>query len=601
MTLGGYMGKLLFVNLSKDEIKEQIPDEKLFLDFMGGYGLGARILYSQQPGGVDPLGPGSTLGFVTGPLTGMRGMVMAPRFTVVGKSPLTGGWGDANSGGYFGPYLKFAGYDAVFFSGISDRPVYLFIDNGKAELRDAGHLWGKDSREVDEGLKAELGGNVAVACIGPAGEKLSLISCIMHDVGSAAARCGLGAVMGSKRLKAVAARGTMVVPIPDKEKVAQAGKGLLGQYMGDYYERFKTWGTCGDNANAALNGDSPVKNWAGVGAVDFPNAKAIGGDAMIALQERKHGCLWCPIRCKGIMQAGKDKDFPYEAGSHKPEYETSAAFGMLLLNNNLDSIVKTNDICSRYGLDTISTGTTIAFAVECYENGIISREDTGGIELGWGRAQAIVAMTEKLAKREGFGAILADGVKRAAERIGRGAERYAIHAGGQELAMHDPKLMSMFATAYESDSAPGRHTSGAMDATYSSVIRIMDTSGMCLLQWTSAPNMDMAKIISAALGREVSMKDLMKVGERISHMRQAFNAREGIDPLSRKMSLGRPTGDPPLRSGPTANVTVDAEAMRVKYFEGMGWDLKTGKPGWERLVALGLDDVAQDLWPAPSA
>jgi len=203
-----------------------------------------------------------------------------------------------------------------------------------------------------------------------------------------------------------------------------------------------------------------------------------------------------------------------------------------------------------------------------------------------------------MARREGFGAVLADGVKRAAERIGRGADRYAIHAGGQELAMHDPRLMSIFATAYECDSAPGRHTSGAMDAMYSSVMRIMDTSGMCMLQWTSAPQMDMAKIISAALGWEVSMQDLMKIGERISHIRQAFNAREGIDPQSRKMSSGRPIGAPPLEVGPTANVTVDAEGMRVKYFQGMGWDLKTGRPSRERLVAVGLDDVAQDLWPA---
>jgi aldehyde:ferredoxin oxidoreductase len=203
-----------------------------------------------------------------------------------------------------------------------------------------------------------------------------------------------------------------------------------------------------------------------------------------------------------------------------------------------------------------------------------------------------------MAKREGFGAVLADGVKRAAERIGRGAERYAIHCGGQELAMHDPKLMSMFATAYECDSAPGRHTSGAMDPTYSSVMRVMDTSGMCMLQWTSAPQMNMAKIISAALGRELTMQDLMMIGERISQVRQAFNAREGIDPKSRKVSVGRPMGKPPLTAGPTANVTVDADGMRAKYFEGMGWDPETGKPSRERLIAVGLEDIAQDLWPA---
>lgn len=364
--LGGYMGKVLFVDLSKGETKEETPDEKLYRDFVGGYGLGARIIYGRQGGGVDPLGPENNIGFVTGPLTGVRGMA-GSRFTVVGKSALTGGWGDANCGGYFGPYLKFSGYDAVFFNGVSPKPVYLFINDGKAELRDASHFWGKDSRETEELLKSELHKNVAVACIGPAGEKLSLISCVMHDIGCAAARSGLGAVMGSKKLKAVAAMGTKDVPLPDKEKVAELSKGYLGQLSGDYYERFKKWGTCGGNAEMAANGDSPVKNWAGVGIIDFPNAKAISDDAVIALQQHKHACLWCPVACKGIMKAGKE--YQYQAGGHKPEYETSAAFGMMLLNDNLDSIIKANDICNRYGLDTISAGATIAFAIECYENG----------------------------------------------------------------------------------------------------------------------------------------------------------------------------------------------------------------------------------------
>lgn len=378
--VAGYMGKILFVDLSNGKLSEELPQEKFYRDFLGGYGLGARIIYSRQRGGVNPLGPENNIGFVTGPLTGVRGL-LGSRFTVVGKSPLTGGWGDANCGGYFGPYLKFSGYDAVFFNGVSAKPVYLLIDDGKAELWDASHLWGKDSWETEEVLQRELGKKIAVACIGLAGEKLSLISCVMHDKGTAAARSGLGAVMGSKKLKAVAVIGTKEVPVPDKNKVAQVYKEYLGLLSGDYYERFKKWGTCGDNANAASNGDSPVKNWTGVGSIDFPNAKAISDDAVIALQERKHACLWCPIACKGIMKAGKTYD--YKAGVHKPEYETSAAFGMMLLNDNLESIIKANDICNRYGLDTISAGATIAFAIECYENGIITKRDTGGIELSW--------------------------------------------------------------------------------------------------------------------------------------------------------------------------------------------------------------------------
>ena len=589
--VAGYMGRILFVDLSTGTIEEETPPESLYRDFLGGFGLGARIIYSRQRGGVDPLGPESHLGFVTGPLTGIRGL-LGSRFTVVGKSPLTGSWGDANCGGYFGPYLKFSGFDAVFFKGISPKPVYLFINDGKAELRDAGHLWGKDSRETEEALKAELGQKAAVACIGPAGEKLSLISCVMHDIGTAAGRSGLGAVMGAKKLKAVAVMGTKEVPVPDKERVAQVYKEYRERLGGEYYESFKTWGTCGTNAQSALNGDSPVRNWAGVGVDEFPNAEAIGGKAILALQERKHACLWCPIACKGIMKGGKT----YQAGGHKPEYETSAAFGSLLLNNNLESIVKANDICNRYGLDTISAGAAIAFAMECYENGIITQKDTGGIALKWGDHQAIIAMTEKLARREGFGDVLADGVKRAAERIGKGSEKYAIHIGGQEVAMHDPKQMQTYAGIYTCDATPGRHTSGSANAMSSHFIRVMNASGMCMLQFICAPNTDLSAFISAATGWKFGMGDVIKTGARISAIRQAFNVREGIKPRDFMVSSGRVMGNPPLGSGPTANVTVDIDVIMAQFFKDMDWDIETGRPSVQKLQSLGLDDVAKDLW-----
>jgi aldehyde:ferredoxin oxidoreductase len=256
------MGKILFVDLSTGKAEEEPLDEKLCRDFLGGYGIGAHILYSRQPGKVDPLGPENMLGFCTGPLTGVPGF-FGSRYTVVSKSPLTGGWGDANSGGFFGPHLKFSGYDAVFFTGISPKPVYLLIDNGKAELRDAGSLWGKDTNQTEDMLRAELGKKIRVASIGPAGEKLSLISCVINDKGRAAGRSGLGAVMGSKKLKAIAVTGSQQVPITDTEKAAMIAREYRDRMSGMMYEIFRDFGTAGGLQVCVLSGDSPVKNWGG--------------------------------------------------------------------------------------------------------------------------------------------------------------------------------------------------------------------------------------------------------------------------------------------------------------------------------------------------
>ncbi|MFC2069261.1 aldehyde ferredoxin oxidoreductase N-terminal domain-containing protein [Chloroflexota bacterium] len=280
---GGYMGRLLLVNLSTWEIKEEKPEENLYRDFIGGYGVGARILHNCQKAGVDPLGPENILGLITGPLTGTLANT-GTRYTVVAKSPLTGGWGDANSGGIFGPVLKFAGYDAVFFTGIAEKPVYLFIDNGKPELKDAGHLWGKNTYETEETLRAKLGKGTEAVCIGQSGEKLSLISCIVTEKGATAGRSGLGAVMGSKKLKAVAVKGTQKVPIADSEranKLRREHVKLLkwpGPGQGSFLERFHTYGTTSFTSKSAHSGDTPVKNWGGVGVTDFPDVTGLGGD-----------------------------------------------------------------------------------------------------------------------------------------------------------------------------------------------------------------------------------------------------------------------------------------------------------------------------------
>ena len=632
----GYMGKILFVNLSTREIKMEIPDEKLYRDFIGGYGVGARIVFSRQRAGVDPLGPENTLGFMGGPLTGTD-FPFGGRYTVfVGKSPLTGGWGDANSGGDFGPYLKFSGYDGIFFTGVSEKPVYLFIKEGKAELREAHHLWGKDTNETEDILQKELGKEVRVACIGPSGEKCSLISCVINNKGRAAARSGVGAVMGSKRLKAVAVMGKAQIPVAEPEKAKELRKEYLGKFL-PVADLFKRFGSSGITAQFVETGECPVKNWSGIGSKLLPHAGQISDESVINLQEKKYGCYRCPISCGGHMKAGTG-EYRYEAGAHKPEYETLGAFGGMCVNDNLESIVMANDLCNRYGMDTISVGATIAFAMECYEKGIITKKDTGGIELTWGNHQAIVAMTEKMGKREGFGAILADGVKVASEKIGKGSEEFAIHVHGQEPPMHDPRSTPSFATVYQSDATPGRHMQGSCahfemhasdefefpqfaqkivlkdrstfkytytgkgkyEVLFRNQSHIGNTAGACLIAdlgpGLATPVDTIPHFLSVITGWKYSPEEMLRVGDRISSIRQAINVREGLKPRDFKMP-GRTVGVPPLQEGPTANITVDVNTMVAEYYKAMDWDLETGKPSKKKLLELGLEDVAKELWP----
>jgi aldehyde:ferredoxin oxidoreductase len=611
----GYMGKVLFVDLSKNELKDEALDEKLCRQFIGGYGIGARILFSRQKAGVDPLGPDNTFGILTGPFTGTPAL-SGTRFTVVGKSPLTGGWGDANSGGYFGAFLKFAGYDAVFFTGISAKPVYLFINNGKAELRDAAHLWGKDTYQTEEILKSELGKDVEVACIGPAGENLSLISAIINRTRTAA-RSGLGAVMGSKRLKAVAVKGKMKVPVADEAKTKELRKKWQAE-LGGHIVWLKPTGTPFLVVPGVQDGDSPVKNWGGVGVIDFPDFKSIGAEVVTERRAKKFACYLCPIGCGGYMKEGTG-EYKYAAGSRRPEYETIAMFGTNCLNNNIESIIKAGDICDRYGLDTISAGAAITMAIECYEKGLITKKDTEGVEMTWGNHRAIVAMTEKLARREGFGDVLADGVKVAAEKIGKGAEQYAMHIGGQEIPAHDPKGGFQFATTYRLDPTPARHFQGSEEFQPEGLLPKFDRksfsgrgeahkigsnfkhavvcTGMCLFVYMAMPTVDhIAEFMNAVTGWGVTHEELLKTGERISNIRQAFNIREGLNPLEFKVA-DRVLGRPPLKEGPVAGVTVDEDTMIKEYLTAMDWDLKTAKPSKKKLLELGLADVAQELWP----
>ena len=618
----GYMGKILNVNLTTGHIEEEVLDEQLCRDYIGGYGIGARLLYERMPAGADPLGPDNILGLLTGPCTGTQALI-GSRFVVVGKSPNTGTWGDANCGGRFGPVLKFAGFDGVLFSGIAEKPVVLLVQDGQAELRDAGHLWGLNVSPLEEALKAELGDDIQVASIGTAGEKLSLTAAVMNDKGRAAARSGLGAVMGSKRLKAVVARGKQKVEIADEAELRRLRRKYLHEMpKDDFFDDLRAYGTSAITAESALSGDSPVKNWGGAGTVDFPREMAdrISDDSVIAYQQKRYHCWGCPIGCGGIMKLDKG---PFALSprenyqGHKPEYETLCMFGTDILNDNVESIIRFNEICNDYGLDTISVGGTLAFATECYEERLITSEDTGGIELTWGNSEALVQMAELLAKREGFGDILADGIKVASEKLGPETAPYAIHVQGEEVPAHDPRYTPGLATTYLLDATPGRHTQGGelisppglelrdedkyvyTGRAYDNyrqwtAMHVVNAAGLCMFGYISFQVQSLPEQLTAVTGWEFDLEEVYQTGLRIATIRHAFNRREGHNPLTRNVP-GRLVGDPPLTEGNVRGVTVDYKAMLREFLEHVGWDPQTTVPSEESLRQLGMELLIEDM------
>jgi len=616
---GGYNGKMLFVDLTKGKVEEKELTEDLARKFIGGYGIGARVLYDMIKPGIDPLGPDNVLGFVTGPLNA-TGALFGGRYMVVCKSPVTGGWNDANSGGFFGPELKKAGFDAVFISGASLKPVYLWINDGKVEIRDAGKLWGKDSVETEAALVEETGEKrLRAALIGPAGEKLSLMSCVMNDEHRAAGRGGVGAVMGSKKLKAIAVRGTGSVPIADPEKLKEINRSVIDamkngpgatvvKYFGDYGTGLATGGSI-------LSGDSPIKNWGGIGVLDFGEASAHKLDAktMDKYKTKKYACANCPLGC-GADYEVNEGEWPLKM-TYRPEYETAVAFGSLCLNDNADAIIKCNDICNRYGLDTISCGAAIAWAIECYENGVLTAEETGGIKLTWGNAQAIVAMTQAIGDQTGFGKILALGSEGAAKKLGKGFE-YLQNVRGIELPMHDPKFAPGFARTYQFDPTPGRHVkggsgmmqmgdktaakydysgSGPKDMATTTGNEVVQVAGMCLF-YAFAGQRDLpSRILEAVTGWPFDPAVQKETMMRVLNMRHAFNLREGQKP-SDFVLPPRSVGEPAQSQGPLSGITVDHKTLARNFFTAMEWDEQTGKPSRQSLEALGgMDDVIRDL------
>lgn len=612
----GYSGKILYVDLSNERIESRELDPKLAWDFIGGYGIGARLLYDMIPAHANPLGPDNVLAIVAGPLTG-SGAPTGTRWTVCCKSPLTKTWGDASGSGFFGAGLKSTGYDAVLINGISQEPVYLLINGEQANLHNADHLWGLDTYETDDVLKAKHGEDAQIACIGPAGEKLSLISGIVHHKGRIAARSGVGAVMGSKRLKAVVAKGKNKPIFAFPKTVEQLRRKYTRQIISgvgsaDFY---RLAGTPGYIVSGVQEGDSPIRNWKGV-PKDFQDVTKISAHAIFDLGRKKRSCWQCPIGCWGEVPLNNEI-------VHQPEYETASAFGSNLLNSSLKGLLQCADICNRYGLDTISVGTAIAFAIECFEAGLITLSDTSGLVLRWGDEKGIVELTGQIARREGLGAMLADGTRLAAERIGKETKDYAMQISGQEVPMHDPRFEPGLGLVYIADATPARHTQSAQyligvdfdvgeypgfgkkrEKQYgrgrymkpmSSLNHVVNTSGLCLFGYLSTTVSILPEWLTAVTGWNYSLEDVLLCGERIANIRQAFNARDGINFLEFDLPK-RAYGNPPLESGPTAGFTVNIQTLLQEHLEEMDWDRETATPSKSKLEELGLWDISQDLW-----
>jgi len=613
----GYKGRILRVNLSSKSISVESPCENFYRMYLGGEGFVAYYLLREVKQGIDPLGPGNKLIFAAGPLTGAP-IPGCGRNSVGAKSPLTGGFGEAEVGGMWGAELKKAGFDAVIVEGRASSPVYLWIHDGEAEIISAKHLWGKETGETQAIIRKELGDNlIRVASIGPGGENLVRYACIVVDLRDAAGRTGMGAVMGSKNLKAIAVRGRERIEVYNPEALRNLTK-WLNQSMSNFrfVSDLHNYGT-GAGMDASLaSGNLPVRNFRD-GFFENPeklDARTIRRTISIGME----GCYACSIRCKKIVKIGEPWNVDPIYGG--PEYEALAALGSNCGINNLEAVTKANELCNRYSLDVISTGVTIAFAMECYENGILTEEDTEGLDLRFGNAEAMVKMVEKIAYRKGLGNILAEGVKNASRIIGKGSEKYAMHVKGLEIPMHEPRLKRALGLGYAVSPTGADHMHNMHDTGLVSAGPMLDSlSSLGILEpipledlgprkirafiyyvnWRVLDNCllicdflpwdfnQKTEIVRSVTGWNTSTWELMKTGERIMTMARIFNLREGFtkedDWLPDRFFN-------PKRDGPLSSVSLDPSVLKSAlelYYGMMGWD-ENGVPTRAKLEELDI-------------
>ncbi len=631
----GYTGKILHVDLGRGRIETEEPGEVFYRSYLGGRGIGYHYLMRDMPGGVDALAPENVFTLATGVMTGVP-MAAACRFAAVGKSPLTGAAGESEAAGFFGPELKKAGFDAIVFRGRSEAPVYLWVTGGRAEIRDARAFAEQGSREVEDAIRSELGSDrIRVAQTGLAGMKQVRYANITNNLGHFNGRNGFGAVMGSKNLRAVAALGTGELELhnPDflRSTATEYAKSFRKNPAGD---ALYVYGTTGFPEPLSAAGGLPVDNFRRSALAD---AAPIGGESYntLLLKKRK-GCHACPIMCKRVI-ALEDPVYGVDSRYGGPEYETIAALGSNLNILDLKAIAKGNEICNRYCMDTISAGMTIAFACECFEKGIISTADTGGLDLRLGDPRLMLKLLEMTARREGFGDQLAEGAARLAARWGVAGADHCLCVKGQELPLHDPRIkvgvgMSYALCTYGADHMNTPHDPSfvdpnsfafktvnalgiyrAMSATQLSndkvrsfailetFWRVLDCLGLCVFGFAPRGTMPLETLVAcikAATGWEVSLHDLMGSAERSSMLARAFNSREGFTIKDDRLP-GRLFDPKP--NGPGAGTRIFSEeefnAALEKYYAIIGCDPRTGRPSKGKLLEMNLEWV-EELLPS---
>ncbi len=620
--MNGLYGRILRINLKDGKVNTEKFTERDAKFFVGGKGLAVDLLYRELEPKIDPLGPKNKLIFALGPInkTGIPGDT---RFVVAGKSPLTNIWGEGNCSGWFADGLKNAGYDALVIEGASDSPVYIHISDDEVEIRDANHLWSKLTADTEKIIKKESKfRDVAVVAEGPAAENQVKYSAITHTAHRAAGRTGLGAVMGSKKLKAIAVRGTKKPEIAFPEKVKEIQKKIVKEtFENKFTSTLREHGQAGFLLDLNNDGILPTKNFqSGV----FSGAEKISGQAMTKqFLVSRESCPRCPVSCKRVVEVKEGPFAPVSKEYGGPEYENLAALGSLLLIDNLDAVCRMNMLCNAYSLDTISTGVSIAFAMECFERGILTLEDTGGLELNFGNAASAIKLIEMIASREGLGNILANGVREAAKTIGHGSEKFAVEIKGLEIPMHEPRGKKGLAVMYATSARGGCHMQSMHDPDIESpnmapeigitkALNRFDTSRDKVLylkktgDWTAMINSlglcsniywfgavyykphQLTEILNAVTGWDFTVEDFMITGERINTMCRMFNVREG---LTKTEDILPPRFYEPLIGGPTNGQFISVkefESMLRDYYDICGWDTETGIPTRSRLNELGL-------------
>jgi aldehyde:ferredoxin oxidoreductase len=594
----GYMGKTLRVNLSQGSIRVEDTNVKEALKYFGGRGYATKMLMDEIDPKIDALSPENKLIIATGPLTGTP-TPTGGRYMVVTKSPLTDTVASSNSGGFWGAELKNAGYDYIIFEGKSDKPVYLSIEDEKVEIKDASHLWGKVVSETTDMLNEAHGQKARILTIGPAGEKLSRIAAIINDKDRAAGRSGVGAVMGSKNLKAIAVRGTGKVKVADPERVKTLLKesNLKLKENGVTGSGLPTYGTAVLVNIINENGMFPTNNFQ---TSQFDKAEEISGETLAEKYLIKNeGCYACPIKCGRRTQVD-------DLVSGGPEYETIWAYGSDCGVSNMGEIIKANNWCNELGLDTISAGATIAAAMELYQRGYLKDEDLGGVPLEFGNDQAIVEWTKKMGMREGFGDKLAEGSYRLTDSFGMAELSMSVKK--QEMPAYDPRGVQGQGLSYATSNRGGCHVRGymisseilalpeAMDRLsvegkpmwtkfFQDLTATIDSLGLCLFTSFALGTEDYAKLTNAVCGTEISDDDILEIGDRIWNIEKLFNLAAGVDPS--QDTLPRRLLEDGIPDGPSKDWVNKLSEMLPEYYELRGWSPE-GLPTDEKLMALGI-------------